>query len=184
MEVYLQTQKECLFCRKEMPFGNEIQLSMSPGSWTFGTYKVLRVYLQNPFNGCLLFSAPSEGRCPLEMKCNYPSTLGHGILEYIWLWGLSPKTPWAVACFFLHLQERDGLWKWNINYSKYHGSWSFKISFMGSFCCIAELPVNCCSQHVFFITFRRKTSFRNVIYLSKYPKSCSFKIHMVIEVYL
>ena len=53
---------------------------------------VMGVYFQNPRSGCLLYLAPSGGGRPLEMKCAYPSTLGHVVSEYIWLWGSISKT--------------------------------------------------------------------------------------------
>ena len=37
-------------------------------------------------------SAPPGGRRPLEIKYTYPSTLGHVVSEYIWLWGSISKT--------------------------------------------------------------------------------------------
>ena len=77
-------------------------------------FMVMGVYLQNPRSGCLLFPAPSGGRHPLEIKYTYPSTLGYVVSEYIWLWGSISKTLGMVACFFLHLQEGDALWKLNI----------------------------------------------------------------------
>ena len=105
-----------------MPLGNEIQLSKYPGWWNFTIYMESEfyniygygVYLQNTRRGCLLFPAPSGGRFPLEMKYNYSSTLGHGVSKYILLWGSISKTLLGVACFFLHLQQGDALWKWNI----------------------------------------------------------------------
>ena len=92
-----------------MPFRNEIYLSKYPGSCSFRIYMVIRVYLQNHRSSCLLFAAPSGGRRPLEMKHTYPSTLGREVSEYIWFWGSVSKTPEAVACFFLNLQEGDAL---------------------------------------------------------------------------
>ena len=53
---------------------------------------VMGVYLQNPRSGDLHFPAPSGGRRPLKMKYIYPSTLGHVVSEYIWLWGSISKT--------------------------------------------------------------------------------------------
>ena len=58
-----------------------------------------------------IFPSPSGGRCLLEMKYTYPSTLGHVVSEYIWLLGYISKITGAVACFLLHLQEGDALWK-------------------------------------------------------------------------
>ena len=68
-------------------------------------------YLQNPVSGCLFCPAPSGGRRPLELKYAYPSTLGDVVSEYIWLWESISKTLGVVACFVLHLQEGDALWK-------------------------------------------------------------------------
>ena len=34
----------------------------------------------------------SGGRRPLELKYSYPSSLGHVVSEYIWLWGSISKT--------------------------------------------------------------------------------------------
>ena len=75
---------------------------------------VMGVYLQNPRSGGLYFPAPSGERCPLEMKYTYPSTLGHVVSEYIWLWGSIAKSLGVVSCMFLHHQEGDALWKLNI----------------------------------------------------------------------
>ena len=50
---------------------------------------------------------------------------------------------------------------------------------MGSLCCIAELPAAGCSSHIFSITFRGEMPFANEIYLSNYPGSWSFRMHMV-----
>ena len=54
----------------------------------------------NPKSGCLFFPAPLGGRCPSEMKYTYPSTLGHVVSEYIWLWESISKTLGVIACFF------------------------------------------------------------------------------------
>ena len=97
-----------------MPFGNEIYLFNYSGSCTFRIYMVMGVYLQNNRNGYLLFPTPSGGRRPLEMKYTFSITLGHVLSEYIWLWGSISKSPGVVACFSLHLQERDAPWKSNI----------------------------------------------------------------------
>ena len=82
----------CTF-RRETPFGNEVYLSKYLGSCNFRIYMVMGVYLQNPRSGDLHFPAPSGGRCPLEMKYTYPSTLGHVVSEYTvyGYGGLSPK---------------------------------------------------------------------------------------------
>ena len=56
---------------------------------------VIRVYLQNPRSGFLLFMHLQEGnalrRRPLEMKYTYPSNLSHVVSEYIWLCGSISK---------------------------------------------------------------------------------------------
>ena len=103
----------CTFGR-ERPFGNERYLSKYPGSCAFRIYMVMGVYLQNPRSGCLLFPAPSGGRCPLEMKYTYPSTLGHVVSECIWLWESISQTLGVVACFSCIFRRetpfRNDLW--------------------------------------------------------------------------
>ena len=90
--------------RRETPFENEIYIAKYPGLCSFRVYMVLGVYLQNPRSGCLIFPialvAPSGGRCPLEMKYTFLSTLHHVGSEYIWLLGSVSKTLGVVACFF------------------------------------------------------------------------------------
>ena len=93
--------------RREAPFGNEIYLTKYPMSCSFRIYMVKMAYIQNPQSG-FYFSAPSGapsgGRCPLEMKYTYPSSLCHVVSEYIWLGLYSSKTHGLVACFFCTLK--------------------------------------------------------------------------------
>ena len=84
----------CTF-RREMPFGNKIYLSKFPGSFRFIIYMVMEVQ-----SGCLFFPAPSGGRCPLEMRYTFPSSLGQSLSEHMWFWGLPPKS--QEGYFLIH----------------------------------------------------------------------------------
>ena len=94
-----------------MSFGYKIYLSKYPGSSSFRIYMVIGVYIQNPRRMKHLQEGDALGRSPMEMKYTYPSTPSHVVSENIWLWGSISKALGVVACFFLHLQEGDALWK-------------------------------------------------------------------------
>ena len=140
---------------------------------------VIGVYLQNPWIGCLSFPAPSGGRCPLEMKYTYSITLGHVLSEYIWLRGSIFKALGEVACFFLHLQEGDALWKWNMLIQIPYVRHSQNIYGYGG---LSPKPLEWLLD--FSCTFRREMPFGNEIYLFNYPGSCTFRIYMVMVIYL
>ena len=97
------------------PFGNEIYLSKSLAPCSFRIYMVIGVYLQNPRRSSItngqtdrqklqLYNilaeiparccgSPSGGRCLMEIKYTYPSTLCHVVSEYIYCYkGLSQKS--------------------------------------------------------------------------------------------
>ena len=90
--------------RRDVSFGNKIDVPNYPQSCNFNINMARRVYLQNLWSGCLFFPAPSEvpsgGRCPLEMKYTYPSSLCHVVSEYIWLGWYISKTLGVRACYF------------------------------------------------------------------------------------
>ena len=90
----------------------------------------MRVYLQNPRSGNLFFSAPSVGRCPLEVIYSYPSTLGHIVSVYVWLWGSIFKIL-GVVDFFPCTFRREMPFGNEIYLSEYHGSCNFNIYIYG-----------------------------------------------------
>ena len=94
-----------------MPFGNEVYLSKFLRLRPFRIHMAMEVYFQNPRNGGFLKHAPSGWRCPLEKRYTFPSSLGHGLSEYIWLWLPISKILEVVAFLFMRLQEGDALWK-------------------------------------------------------------------------
>ena len=117
-------------------------------------------------------------KCPLEMKHTYPNTLSHVVSENIYGYGIYLQNPSNGCSFFMHLQERDALGKRPLEMKyTYPNTLSHVVSeyiwLWGSISKI--LGVVAC----FLCTFRRETPFGNEVYLSKYPESCSFRIHMV-----
>ena len=137
MGIYPQNNRKylptfsCTFGR-EMPFGNEIQLSKYPGSFSFRKYMVMGFYLQNPRGGCYFFPAPSGGRRPLEMRYTYPITLVHVVSGYIWLWKSISKTLEVIALFFPCTFSRETPFGNEIYIANQSGSCSFRIYGYGS----------------------------------------------------
>ena len=93
--------------------------------------------------------------------------------------GSISKRPEAVVCYCRHLQEGYAICKWNIiiqvpwvmEFQNIYGYGDLSAKSQKQL-----LAISC--------TFRRKMSFGNEIYLSKYPGCWSFRIHMVIGICL
>ena len=108
----------------DAPWKWYIYLSKFCGLRTIGVYCIWLLGIISTNKEVIFCPAPSGGRSPLEViyrgmpfVYTYPSTLCHAVSEYIWLWGCTIKILIVVNCFFLHLQECDGLWKWDIHTS-------------------------------------------------------------------
>ena len=97
------------------------QHGLSPKSveWLLGFSYTFR--REEPFGGKII-----GGGRPLEIKCSFPSTLGHVDSKYMWLWGSISKTLGLVACFSCTFR-REASFENVISFPKKLISCSFRI---------------------------------------------------------
>ena len=124
------------------------------------------VYLQNLRSVFLLFPSPSGGRCHLEMKYSYQSTLGHGVSEYFL------GVVYVAQPNYLHLAA---VHNFSITFRRempfrskicFRVPWVMQFQNIYGYCVIS--PKSQEQLFGFCCTFRRVTPFENEIQLSKF----------------